>query len=57
VVQHYYQNRNSIQGPGTWADGEMAIDYGKILKIVSVTVTVEELARSRKGIVKDPDVT
>jgi hypothetical protein len=57
IVQHYYQYRNSIQGPATWADSEIAIDEGKILKTVSVTITAEELARSRKEIVKDPNVT
>jgi hypothetical protein len=57
VVQHYYQNRNSIQGPEIWVDSEMAIDEGKILKTVSVTVTAEELARNGKGVMKDPNVT
>jgi hypothetical protein len=57
VVQHYHQNRNSIQGPGSWVDSERAIDEGKILKTVSVTVAAEELARSGKGVVKDPNVT
>jgi hypothetical protein len=50
VVQHYYQNQNSIQGRGIWVDSEMAIDESKILKTVSVTVTAEELARSWKGV-------
>ena len=57
MVKHYYQNRNSTQGPEIWVDSEMAIDESKILKTVSVTVTAKELARSRKGVMKDPNVT
>jgi hypothetical protein len=34
----------------------MAMDEGKILKTVSVTIIAEELARSAKGVVKDPNV-